>query len=412
MIDAPDRSAAIRLLRQQGIVPSSIEAITDRQARKIERAAVESSKAPEASTEAAAPATRTASSRFSRSMSRTDLAAFIRELATATQAGLPLVPALRTILRTRKSPRQAAALESIIHQVEHGKSLADACASVGKPFNELTISLMRAGELSGRLGEVLDQAATLLERDIKLRRQVLASTLYPAFLGVLISIAIAVIVGFVVPKLMQPLAGRIDPSKIPAPTKIVMWVGKMFGSYWWLILGALALAAFTIERLFKAPASRLVIDRVLLKVPVLGRVLADISVARFTRTFGTLVSAGVPALTALKTTRGTLGNKAMELVIDDICEQVSSGKTISEPMEKSGAFPPLLSQVISLGERTGRLAQCVAQATGAFEERVEGSLKTFTAVLPPMLLLIAAFAIGFVMSAVLLLLVQLQDLIG
>lgn len=337
---------------------------------------------------------------------------FVRELATATQAGLPLVPALKTILRTRKNPRQRAALDTIIHQVEHGKSLADACAAAGKPFNDLTINLMRAGELSGRLGEVLDQSATLLERDIKLRRQVLASTLYPAFLGILISIAIGVIVGFVVPKLMEPLAGRIDPTKIPTPTKIVMWIGKIFSAYWWLMLGAIALIALTIERAFKAPASRLAIDRFLLKVPVLGRVLADIAVARFTRTFGTLVSAGLPALTALKITRGTLGNKAMELVVDDVCEQVASGKTISEPMERSGYFPPLLSQVISLGERTGRLAQCVNQATSAFEERVEGSLKTFTSVLPPVLLLIAAFAIGFVMSAVLLLLVQLQDLIG
>lgn len=412
MIDAPDRPAAIRLLRERGITPSSIEPLSDRQARKLER---ESSAEQPASRSGEAPtgtdAVRTGG--FSLSpMSRSDLAIFVRELATATQAGLPLVPSLHTILRTRKSPKHRRVLESIIHKVEHGRSLADACSVVGKPFDDLTINLMRAGELSGRLGEVLDQAATLLERDVKLRRQVVGSTLYPAFLGVLITIAIGIIVGYVVPKLMQPLVGKLTPANIPIPTRIVLAIGQFFGSYWWLAIITIVLALFIADRSYRAVPTRLKIDRFLLRVPILGRVLSDIAVARFTRTFGTLVSSGLPALTALKITRGTLGNKAMERVVDDVVEQVSAGKTISEPMEASGYFPPLLTQVISLGERTGRLAQCVAQATTAFEERVETSLKTFTTVLPPLLLLIAAGAIGFVMSAVLLLVVQLQDIIG
>lgn len=410
VIDAPDRPAALRLLRERGITPASIEPISERQARKIER---QSSATAEKPTSDHSASRGNASSAFSfGGMSRSELGAFIRELATATQAGLPLVPALQTILRSRKRPRERRVLESIIHQVEHGRSLADACAAAGKPFNDLTINLMRAGELSGRLGEVLDQAATLLERESKLRRQVLASTLYPAFLGILISIAIGVIVAVVVPRIMAPLAGRIDPSKLPTPTKIVMFVGKAFSTYWWLIFGSLALLVITVERLYRAPSSRLVIDRSLLKVPVLGRVLADVAIARFTRTLGTLINAGLPALTALRITRATLGNKAMEAVVEDVCEQVSAGKTIADPMEQSGYFPPLLTQIISLGERSGRLPQMINQAAGVFEERVESSLKAFTAVLPPLLILIAAVAIGVVMAAVLLPLLQLQELIG
>lgn len=400
VIDAPDRSTAIRQLRMQGVVPVSVEAISSRQARKL------------GSEGAAAHSGSVQSVPVQGGLTRAGLTRLIRELATATQAGLPLVPALQTIRKTRTNPRERASIETLLHQVEHGKSLADACASLGKPFNELTISLIRAGEMSGSLSEVLQQAATMLERDAKLQRQVLGSTLYPLFLAVLVGGAIAVIVGYVVPTLMGPLAGRIDPGRIPVPTRIVMFVGNAFAQYWWAgVLGVGAVVGLMMIA-YQTPSSRVSIDRMLLKVPVLGNVLSDIAVARFTRTLSTLLASGLPVLTALRITRGTLGNRVLQGVVDDVCEQVSSGKTIAEPMESSGFFPPLLTQVIGLGERTGRLPQTIAQATATFEERVEGSLKTFTAVLPPALILFAALAIGFVMASVLLLLVELQEILG
>lgn len=417
VIEAPDRAAALRALRQQGITPTSISSVTQRQARKL-------STAPESAAETKVQASRQSDHPNRKTvarpghagavpggMSKGDLSAFIRELATATQAGLPLVPALKTILRQRRRAKERAVIERIVHEVEHGRSLADAAASVGRPFGDLTVSLIRAGELSGRLGEVLSQAATLLERDQKLRRTILASTIYPAFLGVLIAVAVGFIVAVVVPRIMGPLAGRIDPSQLPLPTKIVMFVGDAFARYWWAIALGIALFLIISERVYNTASTRLVIDRTLLKVPVAGRVARDIAVARFTRTLGTLISAGLPALTALKITRGTLGNRAMELVVEEVCEQVSSGKTIAEPMERSGYFPALLTQIVGLGERSGKLPQMIVQAAGVFEEKVETSLKVFTAVLPPVLILFAALAIGVVMAAVLLPLIQMQEMI-
>ena len=149
--------------------------------------------------------------------------------------------------------------------------------------------------------------------------------------------------------------------------------------------------------------------RTLLQTPLLGTLLRDVAVARFTRTLGTLTSAGIPILAALKVTKGTLGNRAMEGVIDGVAEQVTAGKTIAEPMEKSGYFPPMLVQVVNLGERSGKLDQMLSNAATAFEERTEQSVKLFTTALPPILVVGLACVVGFIVMAILLALLQVQD---
>lgn len=405
VIDAPDRAAAVRLLRAQGITPAKVEQIganTDRPRDAPSR----DTRTGQAGTSAV-----TASARR-RAMSRAEMASFVRELATAVQAGLPLVQALRTIARQSRSPRQQAMLTHLITQVESGKSLSEAAAGWGRPFTELTINLVRAGEMSGKLTDVLEQCATLLDRDLKLRRTMLSGLLYPAILAVLITIAITIIVTFIVPTILAPFAGQLKTSQLPTPTRIVMGVAGFLGSYWWLVAGLSAGLVLLVSSLYRTPSSRLSIDRGLLKVPLLGRVLRDVAVARFTRTLGTLVAAGLPALTGLKITKATLGNTAMEHVIDEVCEQVASGKTISEPMERSGYFPPLLTQIVGLGERSGRLPQMLHQAAGVFEDRTETSIKIFTTAFPPLLIVVAAVIVAFVLAAVMLPLIQMQELIG
>jgi len=323
------------------------------------------------------------------------------------------VQALKTIARQGRTARQRAMLDHLISQVEHGKTLGDAAASWGKPFGELTISLIRAGELSGRLGEVLEQAANLLDRELKMRRTLMSGLLYPGILAVLISIAVVVIVTVIVPRILAPLQGQLRNVKLPWPTRVVQGTTDFLAGYGGLAtVAVLVLGGFWLAALYRAPASRLAIDRFLLKVPALGRVLRDVAVARFTRTLCTLVSSGLPALTALRATKATLGNRAMEVVVEQVCDQVSSGKTISEPMERSGYFPPLLTQIIGVGERSGRLPQMLGQAANVFEDRTETSIQVFTTVFPPLLIVIAAAIVGFVIAAILLPLIQLQEMIG
>jgi type II secretory pathway component PulF len=303
-------------------------------------------------------------------------------------------------------------LDHVIHQVEAGKSLAEACKSWGRPFTDLIVNLMHAGEASGRLGEVLDQAANLLDRDVKLRRSLLGATLYPLILTFLVTGAVITVVTWIVPQVLGPLAGQLKASDLPLPTRVVQGAAHFFAVYWWAVLLGSVGVLISASRIYASPGPRLNIDRTLLKIPVLGRLLRDVAVARFTRTLGTLISAGLPALTALRITKGTLGNKAMEGEIDFVCDEVAHGKTIAEPMERSGYFPPLLVQIVGVGERSGRLPQMLNQAAGAFEDRTETSLKLFTTALPPVLVVMLAGVVGFVVASILLPLLQLQEHIG
>ncbi len=412
VIDAPDRATALRQLRVQGVTPTRLEPISKREAKKETEKSQAAFAQPSGAVTHAVPAATSGWSLSRPGMSRAELAMFMRELATAVQAGLPLVQSLKTIERQIRHHGQKAMVGKIIHEVEHGKSLADACRKVGKPFGELTISLIRGGEASGKLGETLEHLATLLDRDVKIRRMLISSLIYPAILAVMIVIAIIIMILVIVPRILAPFAGKLAINQLPIPTRVVIAVGDVVGGYWWAILIAIGVILMVFQSAYRRPAGRLSIDRTLLKLPLLGAALREVAVARFTRTLGTLVSAGLPALTALRVTKATLGNRAMELVVEQVCEAVSSGKTISEPMEKSGHFPSLLTQIIGLGERSGRLPQMLNQAATVFEERTETRLKVVSSILPVAMVLVAACVIGFVMAGVLLPLIQMQDLIG
>jgi type II secretory pathway component PulF len=401
-IEAPDRAAAVRELLRQGITPVAVEAVAAAPAE------VETSQGAPLSRTGGKAAAR-GSFQLARTMSRVEMAAFMRELATAVQAGLPLVQGLRTIARQGRTERQRAMLESVIHEVEHGRSLADAAASWGKPFDDLTINMIRAGDVSGRLGEVLMQCADLLDKDVKLRRSILSATLYPMILLGLIVVAIIVVVTWIVPSVVKNMQGQI--AVLPLPTRIVMGVADFFGTFWWVIIPVLLICGLVLKRTYDQPAPRLWVDTKLLRVPVLGRLLRDVAVARFTRTLGTLTSAGIPVLTALRVTKGTLSNRAMEGVIDEVCEQVAGGRTIAEPMERSGFFPPMLVQIVNLGERSGKLDEMLNQAAGAFEDRTENSVKLFTTALPPVLVMVMAVVVGFVILSILLPILQMQEAI-
>jgi type II secretory pathway component PulF len=396
-IEAMDRGAAVRELMRRGETPVSVELVAQGHTRAKSAARVD---------QGAVVITHT----HGRVMSLPELANLVRELATALHAGLPLIQSLRTLARQGRTPKQQEMLQYIIDQVEHGKNLADAMQGWGAPFNELTINMTRAGDVSGKMAEVLTQAADLLDKDVKLRRSILGATLYPMILCVLVVLAIIVVVTFIVPKLLKQFAG--SAATMPWPTRVVQGVADFFGGYWWAIIPAVGLVIWSFIRYYRTPEGRLNVDTRMLKVPVIGRLLRDVAVARFTRTLGTLTSSGIPVLMALRVTKGTLGNKAMEGVIDGVIEKVAAGKTIAELMEKSEYFPPMLVQIVNLGERSGRLDELLTQAAGAFEDRTEMSVKLVTTVLPPVLVVMMACVVGFVVMAIMLALLEFQNQVG
>lgn len=344
-------------------------------------------------------------------VSPTTMATLVRELATALEAGLPLMQALRTIRRQATGKGLLLMLDHLIARVEAGDPLWTAARDFGQPFDDMIIGMLRAADASGDMSVVLHQLADLLDRSIELRRDVMGATFYPLIVFGLLIASIVVLVTVVVPRVITPMAADFNAS-LPAPTAILLSIAD-FLQAWWPLMVALAGLCFIGWIVWSSiPANRVRFDRFLLRVPALGRLLRDVAVARFTRTLGTLAASGLPILDALRITRNTLGNRALEQAIDDVVEQVTGGRPLAEPLEKSGLFPPLLVQVVGLGERSGRLDSMLLHAAGAFDRQVRISLGLLTKALPPFLLVLMSLLGGFVLLAILLPLIEIQSMVN
>lgn len=413
-IDASDRAEAVRLLSRRGEVPTSITVSTSKRAGRTKtrpQAAVQrTGESGNGRATGMAQFAGTPTVKRGGGMGRGELASFVREIATALEAGLPLMNALRAVANQAYTPRHRAILEHLMSRIEAGRSFAQAAGEWGSPFNHMIVGMIRAGEASGRLDEVMLQLADLLDNDTETRRSVLGALVYPAILIVLLVVGVTVIVTVIIPRVLMIFEGQFD--KLPLPTRIVHGIAMFMTNYWLILLGAIVLAVVVIRWALSNSVTRLEIDRFMLKLPVFGPLLRDVAVGRFTRTLGTLMGSGIPVIDSLSITRDTLGNRAMESVIDVVVEQVRAGKSIAEPMEKSGYFPPLLIQIIGLGERSGRLDAMLTQAANSLDRKTRSSIKIFTNVLPPLIVVVMALIVGFVLAAVLLSLIEMQSAIG
>jgi len=399
-ISAPDRPSAVRLLTMRGETPTLLTAVdAPAPARRA---------APAASTQKVE--SRPALNLFARgkpTLKRAEVANLVRELATALEAGLPLMASLRTVRRQASGRGMPVILDHLIERVEAGAPLHQAAKEYGRPFDDMIVGMLRAADASGEMSTVMHQLADLLERSIELRRQVVGATIYPMIVALLVVASATILVTYLVPSLIEPLMGQIV---LPLPTRMVLGTADLLASYGLYMLAALVAGYIGFRAWLNVPENRLRFDRFILRIPVYGRLVRDVAVARFTRTLGTLTTAGLPILESLRITRDTLGNKALTSAINDVQDQVTTGKPLADPLERSGLFPPLLVQIVNLGERSGKLEAMLMHAAGAFDRQVQNSIKIFTAVLPPALLVIMASLGGFILAAILLPLLELQNL--
>ncbi|MBM4111833.1 MAG: type II secretion system F family protein [Phycisphaerae bacterium] len=411
VISASDRPAAIRQLAGRGQSPLSlaeVEGSAKPAAGGSPRAGagVDRSSRPRASFELGRLFGRTPRLR------RTELASLIRELATALEAGLPLMQSLRTVRRQSSGHAQSLILDRLIERVEAGQPLHEAMEEHGPPFDDMVIGMVRAADASGRMPEVLHQLADLLERSIELRRDLLGATIYPMIVASLIAMSIVVLVTFILPNLMKPLIETGTKITMPWPTRFLLGLADFVGAWWWaIVLGAIG--AVLLWRWWVAqPGNRAIVHGALLRTPLIGPLVRDVAVARFTRTLGTLVSAGLQIIPALRIVRDTLGNVVLMQAIDEVGERVATGQSLAEPLERCGHFPPILVQIVSIGERSGRLETMLLHAAGAFDRQVKSSITVLTKALPPILLVIMAVLAGFVLLGILLPLTEIQTAMG
>ncbi|HTN43312.1 MAG TPA: type II secretion system inner membrane protein GspF [Nitrospiria bacterium] len=332
-----------------------------------------------------------------------------RHLATLTAAKLPLMEALSALMDQLEKGELKRIVAGIRERVKEGSSLAVALAQYPSVFSEIYINMVRAGEASGTLDGMLLRLADYLEYQVKLRNQLIATLTYPLFMVVIGGLILFGLVTFVVPKIT--LIFEEVHQVLPLPTVILIAVSHFLNGYWWVILLAGALGIFALQQYIKTPAGRIQYDRFLLRMPVMGRVTLMVAISRFTRTLSTLLTSGVPLLQALDVVRNVVQNAVLAEAIDRARQNIGEGQSLAEPLRKSGMFPPLVTHMIAVGEKSGELEPMLIKVSEAYDNEVEAIIGTLTALLTPVMILVMGAIIGFIVMAILLPIFELSQIV-
>ena len=326
------------------------------------------------------------------SIAMRDIVIFTRQFSTMINSGLPLVQALDILSKQTENKTLAAVTRQVVFDVESGHTVADALAKHPKAFSDLYVNMVAAGEAGGILDTILMRLATFMEKNDALVRKVKGAMIYPGVIMSVAVIAVTVLLIFVIP-VFQGMFASVGLA-LPLPTRIVIGMSNLLKGYWWL-LGGGGFAAYTaITRYYKTPAGKLNIDKLLLKMPVLGDVLRKSAVSRFTRTLGTLISSGVSILDGLEITAKTSGNRVIEDAIMQSRASIAGGDTISAPLAKSSVFPPMVISMIAVGEQTGGLDEMLSKIADFYDEEVDAAVSALLSAMEPIMIVFLGVVVG------------------
>ena len=323
-------------------------------------------------------------SKFFQRVSVNDLAEMTSQLATLTSAGIPMVEALNALVDQTENQALKVILVEIREQVNQGKTLGDSLKLHPKVFNNLYVSMVTAGEQSGALDIVLKRLTEYTAATVKMRGELIGALTYPALMGL---ISLGVVAGLfigVIPRIRR-IFDSFDVA-LPLITRMMLGISDFFVGWWYLIIAALVGGIWYLRRWVKTEAGRRSWDRFMLNVPVFGRINRLVAVSRFCRTFATLLSSGVPILTAVEIVKSVVQNVILAEVIETAGQNISEGESISGPLKDSGEFPPLVTHMIAIGERTGDLEPMLQKVSDSYDQRVENMLRGLTATLEPIMI--------------------------
>lgn len=340
-----------------------------------------------------------------------DLIVFTRQFATMIDAGLPLVQCLEILEQQTENKALAKTVGAVRADVEAGSTYADALSKHPKVFDELYVNLVAAGEVAGILDTILGRLTAYIEKNMKLKKQIKAAMVYPSVVMFVAVAVISVLMIFVIPMFVQMFADL--GGELPGPTQFVVSVSAFMTSWKMLIVvGLLVAVVFTIKAINRTTKGRYAIDSLLLKMPIVGNLMRKVAVSKFTRTLGTLMGAGVPILDGLEIVAKTAGNKVVEKTILETRGAISEGKTLSEPLGKGGVFPPMVTQMISIGETTGALDAMLAKIADFYDDEVDNAVDALTAALEPALMVFLGTAVGFIIVAMYLPIFKMASVVG
>lgn len=383
---AKSRDEAVEQLRKQSVVVTSLE----------EKAAKEGFKFTLGS-----------------GVSEKDLVVFTRQFGTMINAGLPLIQCLEILSTQSENAALRKSVGEIKVQVEGGSTFSDALRRHPKIFDDLYVNMVHAGEVGGLLDTILGRLSKHIEKAMKLKGQIKSAMVYPAAIVGIAAIVITVLMIWVIPvfeKMFKEMSG--GKMALPGPTQLVIDMSNFAQGNWYIILGAIVAAVVAVKKYYATPQGKLAIDKLLLKLPVFGDLIRKASVAKFTRTLGTLLASGVPLLEALTICAKTSGNKVVEGALLDAKVSISGGKTISEPLAKSGTFPKMVTHMISVGESTGALDSMLGKIADFYEDEVDQAVTNLTALLEPMMMVFLGVTVGFIVVAMYLPIFTMASAIG
>jgi type IV pilus assembly protein PilC len=378
-LEAANRVIAIATLRRQGLT-----------ALKVKRKPIEIHLFPQKVTEK-------------------DITIFFRQFSTMIKAGLPLVQCLELAERGAENRALKKLLHNIQEDIEHGSPLGKALRKYPDHFDRLTCSLVEAGEQGGILDDILLRISAYKEKAQALAGKIKSALVYPTAVITVAFVVTAILMIFVI-----PVFGELFSSfgaDLPAPTKIAIAISNAFVKYWYLVFGLPVVLVFGIRYLYKTPQGRYQLDKLLLNLPILGDVLRKAAVARFCRTFSTMLAAGVPILDALETVAETSGNMVIERVVYASKEDILLGQTLTSSLEKSGVFPYMVTQMISIGEKTGAMEDMMSKVADFYEEEVDAAVEAMTSLMEPAIMAFLGVVIGGLVIAMYMPIFQMASVI-
>ena len=380
-IEASDRSAAVGELRRRAIL---VTKIAEKSAPRV-------------------------TFKFGGKVSDKEMAIFTRQFSTMIDAGLPLVQCLNILAEQSDSKTLRSVTGQVARNVEAGSTLADALRRHPRTFDDLFTNLVEVGEAGGILDVVLQRLSAYIEKAAALKRKVKAAMVYPsAIIGVAIMVVIFMLT-FVIPTFAQMFKDL--GADLPLPTKVVLWLSTFVRTYILLIIAAMIGCVLALRSYYRTEGGRATIDALMLKLPIFGTLIRKVAVARFTRTLGTLVQSGVPILDGLRITARTAGNKVVEKAVLQCRAAVTEGKTLAEPLRVSGVFPPMVTQMISVGEQTGALDAMLSKIADFYDDEVDTAVSTLTSLLEPMMIVFLGVVVGGLVVAMYLPIFKLVTLV-
>lgn len=339
-----------------------------------------------------------------------DIIVFTRQFATMIDAGLPLVQALDILSKQTVNKTLAKAIVDIKADVEGGSTYADALRGHPRVFSELYANMVAAGEAGGILDTILNRLTQYIEKTMKLKKKVKGAMIYPSFIIGAAVIVVAIIMVLVIPTFAKMFAQF--GGELPLPTRMVIAASEFIGGLGGLlILGSIIGVVVFIAQFRRTETGKKTIDALLLKLPVFGELIRKVAIAKFTRTLGTLVGSGVPILDGLEITAKTAGNKVIEKAVLQTRDAVTVGKTIAKPLSQSGIFPPMVTEMISVGESVGALENMLTKIGDFYEEEVDAAVANLTAMIEPVLIVFLGITIGFIVISMYLPIFRLIQLV-